>query len=234
MAASFDYQLRDSYTLKSAVDTNLTAMKAKGFSDSSLTQFVEVIENLRVKEAAQQKAAKLFTSKVTDQTSALEKVGNVIKKIRNAAKSAYGKDERKLKLFKCDQKIPTSIGALITSCEYVCGLVLQEHDILLANGVTQEDIDFLNSSVGILTAASASKESALKLQKGATVVRDDASAKLKDKVFRIRKFAEACFDSNKEILLQFQPIPKLGGGRPGEDETKGGETPPENPTPPAK
>ena len=226
MAATIDYQLRDAEALIATVNANLSDMKLKGFTDYSLQQLTELTQNLRLKEGAQQKAVELVSTKTLEQEEVVQRITELIKKIRNAEKSAYGKDEKMQKLFKGDQKIPASIGKLSSFLEYLTGLMLEEHDTMLANGLTNRDIEALNGSYGTLIAANASKENALKLQKSATIARDEFSEKLKDRAFRIRNFAKVCFAEKKEILLQFKAISKGGGGRVEEekpDTTKPGD-----------
>jgi hypothetical protein len=217
MAIKIDYQLQDCDALDRAIYNNRSAMAAKGFSDSTYTALIDAKENLKIKEAAQQKAVKLAEDKTVEQNLSITEVTDLIKKIRNAARSSYGNDERNLKLFKIGELIPGSVKKLRPLCEYLSGLILEKQEILLQNGLTQEDIDELHSAYGKIVSVDASQENAKKLQAAATLMRDDASAKLKDKMFRVRNFANACFAKNPEILLQFKPIPKGGGGRKEDD-----------------
>lgn len=213
MAIKIDYLLQDCEAFIKAIDDNKSAMTAKGFSDSNYTSLIEAKENLKLKEAAQQRAMKLVADKTAEQNVSITDVTDLIKRIRSAAKSSYGNDERNLKLFKVGEQIPNSIKKLRPLCEYMNGLLLEKHEILLQNGLTQEDIDELNSSYGKLVAVDASQENAKKLQVAATLTRDEAAEKLKDKMFRVRNFASACFAKNPGILLQFKPIAKGAGGR---------------------
>ncbi len=229
MAAKVDYQLQDAEALLKTVYNNREAMNAKGFSDASHTALVDAKENLLLKEAAQQKAVQLVADKTAEQNQCIENVSSLIKRIRSAAKSAYGNDEKSLKLFKVGEKIPSSVKKLRPMCEYIEGLVLEHHDILLQNGLVQADIDELHSSYGNLVAVDATQENAKKLQVAATLTRDDAAKKLKDKVFRVRNFANACFAKDKEILVQFQPVAKSAGGRNGGDDDANASQPPDAP-----
>lgn len=229
MAAKVDYQLQDSEALLKAVYNNRDAMNAKGFSDASYTAIVDAKENLLLKEAAQQKAVQLVADKTAEQNQCIDDVAELIQRIRSAAKSAYGNDDKSLKLFKVGEKIPSSVKKLRPMCEYIEGLTLEHHDVLLQNGLVQADIDELHSSYGRLVAVDATQENAKKLQVAATLTRDDAADKLKDKVFRVRNFAKACFAKDKEILVQFQPVAKSSGGRNSADETNA-QTPPVPPT----
>ncbi|MCX6170593.1 MAG: hypothetical protein NTX65_14720 [Ignavibacteriales bacterium] len=213
MAIKIDYLLQDCEALIQTIDDNRSAMTAKGFSDSNYTALIDAKENLKSKEAAQQKAVKLVGDKTAEQNLSITEVTNLIKKIRNSARSSYGNDERNLKLFRIGELIPTSVKKLRPMCEYLSGLILEKQEMLLQNGLMQEDIDELNSAYGKLVSVDASQENAKKLQVTATLMRDEAAEKLKDKMFRARNFANACFSKNPEILIQFKPIAKGAGGR---------------------
>lgn len=229
MAAKIDYLGQDSEALQKAVDDNRVVMNTKGFSDANYTALTDAKENLKLKEAAQQKAVKLVADKTAEQDQAITEVSELIKRIKSAAKSAYGNDPRNLKLFRVGEQMPVSVKKLRPLCEYMTGLILEQHGVLVQNGLTQADIDELNSTYGKLVAVDASQENAKKLQVSATIARDEAADKLKDKMFRVRNFANACFAKNPEILVQFKPIAKSGGGRKGKEE----ETPTPQPAPTA-
>ncbi len=194
-------------------------MTAKGFTEARYTAFVNACNDLIQKEAAQQRAVKLVSEKTTEQDDAIKAVALVVQQVKNAAKSAFGKDPAKSKLFKVGVTIPNSVKSLRSLTEYIIQLANEYHDTLLENGLTQEDIDGLNSSYGLLVAADASQENAKKLQATATVVRDDSSAKTKDLAFKARSFAKTCFAKSPEILLQFKSIPKGRTSGNGEVET---------------
>jgi hypothetical protein len=86
------------------------------------------------------------------------------------------------------------------------GVAADNHDMLLRNGLTEEDITFLDGASELLKSADADQEEAKKLQESATKVRNAAEKKLKDLMFKSRSFAQNCFIKNPEILLQFKPI----------------------------
>lgn len=226
MAVKIDYLLQDCEALMIAVGNHRSAMEASGFTEANYTAFTDAKANLIAKELAQQNAVKLVNDKTKEQDEAIRAVADLIRRIKSAAKSAYGKDERNLALFKIGDAVPTSVKKLRTVCEYTAALVLEKSELLKQNGLTQEDIDALNSSYGTLVAVDASQENAKKMQVAATLAREEAAKKLKDRMFRIRNFAKACFAKNKEILVEFKPVPKGGGGK---TKTTVEETPVEQP-----
>ena len=220
MSQKIDYQIQDNDALLKAIDGNRDAMTAKGFTDAKYTAFVNACNDLVQKEAAQQRAVKLVTEKTAEQNDAIKSVTLVVLQVKNAAKSAFGKDPAKTKLFKVGDTIPNSVKSLRSLTEYIIQIANEYHDTLLENGLTQDDIDGLNSSYGLLVAFDANQENAKKLQASATVVRNDASAKAKDLAFKARSFAKTCFAKSPEILLQFKAIPKGRTSSPAESPTE--------------
>jgi hypothetical protein len=217
MSEKIDYLIQDCDALLKAIDENREAMDAKGFSEARYTALTSANGDLIQKEAAQQRAVKLVNEKTVEQNDAMESVSEIIQQIRNAVKSAYGKDDAKLNLFKVGDRVPATVKALRSLTEYMMQLTLEYHDVLLENGLLQEDIDGLNSSYGLLVSTDAVQENAKKLQKTATVVRNDAAKKLKDLMFKTRNFAKTCFAKSPEILLQFKPLPKGRAGGNGKE-----------------
>ena len=220
MADNINYLLQDSAALILTVDNNREAMNAKGFKESSYTALTNARQNLSTKETAQQKATELAEKKTAEQNLLLNSTRQLIQNVKNAAKSAFGKDEVILRSFKVGEEVPKTVAKLSTTCQFISAITLEHHDALIENGLTEADIDSVHSANGNLTAADAVQENCKKLKASATIVRDKAADDLKDKMFRVRNFAKTCFAGNKEILLLFKPIPKGKGGGGGE------ETPP--------
>ena len=220
MTAKIDYLVQDSTALLQAIDGNRAAMDAKGYTETRYTALVNAKDDLIQKEAAQQRAVKLVVEKTAAQNDSIKSVAGIVQQIKEAAKSAFGKDPAKLKLFKVGDKIPNSVKSLRSVTEYTMQLALEYHDTLLANGITQDDIDALNSSYGLLISTDASQENAKKLQATATAVRNGSADKLKDLLQRTRSFAKSCFAKSPEILLQFKAIPKGRASAPAEPPTE--------------
>ncbi|MGD8779770.1 MAG: hypothetical protein PVH88_12515 [Ignavibacteria bacterium] len=218
MPEIINYRLQDSEALLVAVDSNREAMTAKGFTEESYNEFTEAKENLRLKELAQQNSVKELEEMTVQQNEEISAVGKLIKKVRNAARSAYGNDRDNLKLFKIGEAVPRSVKKLRPMCEYTISLVSEKSEALLSNGLTQEDVDELNVSLDRLISTDAAQENAKKLKTAATESRDEALKELNDKMYRIRSFAKVCFAGDKELLLQFKPIAKGSGGKSKEAE----------------
>ncbi len=208
MADKIDYLLQDSGALILAVDNNREAMNAKGFKDSTYSALTDARQNLFTKETAQQRAAELAGKKTAEQNLLVKETRQLIQNVKNAVKSAYGKDEAKLRPFKVGEEVPASVKKLSTTCEYLSALVIEHHDVLLDNGLTEDDIESVHEASATLNTLDAVQENSKKLKVSATLTRDQAAENLKDKMYRVRSFAKTCFAGNKEILLQFKPVPK--------------------------
>lgn len=233
MANTIDYLLQDSNAALSAVDANRPALTEKGFTEAAYTGFAEARNALKTSEVAQQKAVKTAEDKTAIQNAVMQEVTELLKSVRNAAKSAFGKDERILKQFKIGEKIPGTVKKLSTTCEYMVGVVEDKKTDLLKSGLVQADLDNLTTAKERLESSDAEQELAKRQQESATLVRDKAAKLMKEKLDSLRNFVQAAFAKKPEIAVQFKPIPKGRGGKgkPGDDE---GTPPPDEPTPPAQ
>lgn len=229
MANTIDYLLQDSNAALSAVDANRPALTEKGFTEAAYTGFAEARNALKTTEVAQQKAVKAAEDKTAIQNAVMQEVTELLKSVRNAAKSAFGKDERILKQFKIGEKIPGTVKKLSTTCEYMVTVVEDKKTDLLQSGLVQADLDSLNSAKERLESTDAEQELAKKSQASATLVRDKAAKLMKEKLDSLRNFVAAAFAKKPEIAVQFKPIPKGRGGKgkPGDDDE--GTPPPDTP-----
>ncbi len=232
MANSTDYLLQDSEAALVSVNANRAALTEKGFSDAAYNDLVNARSGLKSAELAQQKAVKLVERKTAEQDAVITGITELIRKVRNAARSAYENDPQKLSQFKIGEKIPDTVKKLRTTCEYIASVVDEKKADLLQSGLVQEDVDELNTASDRLAAADAEQEAAKKTQVSATLSRDAAEKLLKKKLTKLRNFVKSAFANKPEMLVQFTPIPKgRGKGGPGDDENT--PPPPDEPTPPA-
>ena len=233
MAQKINYLVQDSDALLKAITNHRAAMEEKGFTEERLSTFVSAKDNLKQKEVAQQKAVKFTDDKTAEQDVLMKNIHDAIVSLRNAAKSAYIDNPQKLNIFQIGETIPTSVTKMRPMCEYLTGVIAAESAVLLKNGLSQEDLDILGTSYNNLITADADQENAKKLQNAALLVRDKASAVLREQVTKTRKFALACFAKSPEILVEFEPIPK-GRGKGKEDDEDETPPPPDGTTPPAQ
>ncbi|MDP3147803.1 MAG: hypothetical protein Q8N83_01620 [Ignavibacteria bacterium] len=234
MASTIDYLLQDSGAMLLAVSTNRPKLTEKGFTEEAYTALVGAHDELKATELAQQKAVKFAEDKTAEQNETVDRITDLLRSVRNAAKSAYEEDARSLALFKIGEKIPGSVKKLRTTCEYMFSIVDERKADLLKSGLVQADVDALSTASDDLAAADAAQEGAKKTQAVATLTRDAAAKQLKTKLTKLRNFVKAAFAKNPEIALQFNPIPKGHGGKgkPGDDEEE--TPPPDEPTPSAQ
>jgi len=224
MAEKIDYLLQDTELLKTTVANNRAAMDLKGYTDARYNNLTGAETELRQKEVTQQNAVKLVNQRTATQNNSMAKVAATTKLFQNAAKSAFGNDTVNLKKFRVGEVVPNTVKKLATWAEYFTGLTLEHKDILLQNGVTEEDLTELNSAYGLLISSDAAQENAKKLQLAATQERDEAYKKLLDQIFKTRNFAKACFAKRPEILVQFKPLAKGRSSTPLGTETVTAET----------
>ena len=229
MDALINYLLRDAKILSKTIDRNRLEMNEGGFSDESYAALTAAIEDLSIKETAQETAAKEAENQTALQNETLSQIQKIVSDVKSAAKSAYGKDPRNLNMFNIGANVPQTLKRLVAECEYLNKLVQERKAVLLKNGLKQAKIDILSGAGETLNASDDAQEGAKKIKKMRTSERDEAAKALKEETFKIRNFAKACFSEKPLILEQFKPLPRGRGGS-GNDED---ETPPENPTPPA-
>ena len=230
MNTKINYNLQDGNALVLAVSRNLTLLTEKGFQTETQTALNAAIADLTAKEREQNIAVKALEDFTAEQNLAVKETKALISKIYMAAKSAYENDQRNLSQFKVGQRIPDSVNGLRSLCEYLQVVVAERSVLLLKSGLVQSDVTALNGAAARIVDADKAQEDAKKLQEQATLVRDTSDKALKKVKTKLRNFIKAAFQGNKEILLQFEKIPKGGGGK---GDTKPDDTTkPDTPTPP--
>jgi|GEM_PF-2079928 len=211
MPQKIDYLLQDCEALGKAISNNRAAMEAKGFSEERLTEFNSAKEALIVKEAAYQRAVKTTGEKTTRQNVLMAELRELIKAIRNAAKSAYAPNSQEVKLFQIGTVIPSSVKKMRTTGEYLKKIIVEQGSVLVKNGITQVELDSLGALMDELVAVDADQENAKRLQIAAGLARDEAAGELRAVVKKVRSFAQVCFAKEAGILLEFKPLPQGRG-----------------------
>jgi hypothetical protein len=195
-------------------------MNESGFNEESYTALTSEAQNLALKVQECDKAEKALEDSTNAVNNLITETHQFINEVKACAKSAYGKDQRNLNLFKVGEKVPTSVKNLIPVCEYLNGIVQERQEVLTKNGLTIRKIGRLGTAANNLKTADDNQENAKKLRKSCTIQREEAAKAVTEQLFKVRNFAKVCFSGKPEILVQFKPIPKGRGGE---------ETPPENP-----
>ena len=222
MADKVDYAVQDCGQLEKTVAAYFEAMAKKGFTEARKQALTSARELVVQKSSAQTNAVKLVEVKTVEQNTAMANSAKIIQQVKDGAKASFETGDARLKLFRIGDQMPTSVKKMRSLFEYMSPVVLEYTGTLLQNGLEQADIDLFHSTYATLVAADTAQENAKKMQKSATISRDDAYVALKKEMSKVRAFANTCFKNNPEILVQFEPIAK---GRGGENE----DTPPVQP-----
>lgn len=230
MNIKVNYHIQDGNSLDQTTTRNLDALKEKGFEAENQTALQDCILDTTTKEKAQNKAAKDITDKTAEQNTAVDETKDLVKKVRGAVLTGYDTDIRTQNLFNIGKRLPYSVNGLRSECEYLSTVIPGKEVVLLKNGLVQADLTALTNASARLVTADKAQEDAKKIGVSSTVARDESLKKLKTIKKKIRNFVKTAFQGNKEILVQFEPIPDgRGGGNGGGDETN---TPPTNTPPP--
>ena len=211
---------------KKAIDDNRAKLDAKGYKPEKYEVFTAALDDLNNKDAEQEKSVELAESKTAEQNAVKDGCTELAGKTFNAAKSAFNGDQKMLKLFKVDEKIPRALKPLGVFCQYLGNTAQENKAVMLDNGLEEEDITNLQSAPIRLEDADTAQGSALKAQKTATILRDQAGDKVKSEITKIESFVKAKFQKDTEMLVAFDVLPKPRG-RKSSKNTK-------PPTPPAQ
>ncbi len=226
MPVIVDNVLEDAGGAGKAMDNHIDIIIARG-GQKKRDNLAAGITSLTKLNTGQIKAQDFLDTKTREQDEWMVQANSVLGSIRNAAKSASKDPENKINLttFKIGVDTPQSVKAMTSWLDYFSGVVVENHDVLLANGMTEEEIASVGTLYASLIAANAAQENAKKLRNAATERRDYAAKALQQTVSGIRDFAKNVFKNDKAALEEFKPIPK-GRGR-------GKNKPPEPPAPQA-
>jgi len=223
MAKTIGEIAEDAESLQLTMQTNRDAMIAKGFKPIRFQNFDDMIKAVVSKSSTQNAAHKTLLQNTAAQNKAIQDGIDMIAKIRNAARSAFGKDKTKLKEFKIGDRESKNVSRVSQSLDYLAGACTKNHDDLIENGLTEDDFAAISTVYANLVTADTVQEHSKKLRNVATETRDDAVTALQEEAFKIRSFAKSAFAKDKAMLEQFKPI-KKGGKR-------GGGTSPTSPPP---
>jgi hypothetical protein len=226
MTAPIAFVLEDAKALQAVMLVYQADMITKGFKPIRFQSFDDMIKAAVSKTSTQQAAHETISQNTGTQDSAIKDALAMVTKIQNAARSAFGKDKRKLKEFGIGGKKSKSVGKVGQTLDYLAGACTKYHDELIENGLTPDDFAAITTTYANLVTANTVQEHSKKLGNIATQTRDESVAALQEEMFKIRSFAKSAFAGNKAILEEFKPI-KRGGKR-------GGGTPPNPLTAPQK
>ncbi|MCL5034425.1 MAG: hypothetical protein M1395_04915 [Bacteroidetes bacterium] len=164
------------------------------------------------KDTNQKNAIEIVSSLTVRQNELIKKGDSLVVRTREAAKGAYGEDDRaKMNEFHVGNKIPVTVKGLISELRYT-GNVASSHKTDLANhGIKDEQIGQLTGTADELSSVDSEQEAAKKKQKAATKERDTAMKALQKTIRKIQHTAKSVFADQPSVLIEFESITKRRG-----------------------
>ena len=211
MPVKVDEVVEDGKGLDQAMGNHKDVILAKGEGQKKRDKLEAAVNDLVRKNTAQVNAQNALEQRTKDQDEVMRAALENISQVQNAAKSAFEGDKIKQKEFKIGTSKPTAVKGMITFLDYFTGIVQKYSDILLANGMTQSDIDEVSAVYAKLVTADAIQENAKKLRNAATKTRDAALASLKRTIGATRSYAKVVFKNDKAALEEFKSISRARG-----------------------
>ncbi len=214
MPVKIDYVLEDASAFNQAVNNHMDVISISGDGQKKQANLATCISNLVSLNTAQIKSENFVEQKTAEQNALMQNSDDLITEIQNAAKSA-SKDKTNdisLKVFKVGTDKPNSVKGMTSWLDYFSDVVVQYHDILAANGMTENDIAGVHTLYVSLVASNAAQENAKKLRNAATARRNDAATTLQQTVAGMRNYVKNVFKGDSSTLEEFKkPIPKGRG-----------------------
>lgn len=206
MALSVDNVLHEAQAIQPLLQKYQSEMSAGGFGPERTMAFQNSVEDALTKDTAQRSAQAIMLQRTQEQNAAAHRSAVLITMIQNAAKSAFYNDKVRLKEFRVGMPRIRGAKDLLTVMEYFTAIAKKYEADLLANGIRKEDLDSAADSYTTLATADGLQENAKKLRNAATLARNAAVKKLREEVFRIRKFALARFALDPVRLEEFKSV----------------------------
>lgn len=207
MPVKVDDVLEQAKGLGQALDNHKAVIITKGNGQKKIDDLNSSYQNLIKNNSSQVAAETFMEQKTQEKNNAIQAGLGVVTQIQEAAKSAFEGDKVKEKEFRIGADKPQSAKGLTTLLDYLTGVVQKYSDVLIANGMTQDDIANVSTVYANLIAADAVQKNAAKLRNAATEARDSALAALKTKITATRNFAKVAFKGDQAALEEIKPIP---------------------------
>ncbi len=223
MAVIVNYVVQQAKAFLTGIANHAAQFAAKGFGAERTKRLEDKVADLEKKDTEQKDAEKLLGDLTDEQNNLAAQALEIIRSAQNAGQSALGKTPATDKEFMIGKIKGTNVTKLLEALRYFVGLGLKYHDQLIANGMSEEDIESIGTLYGTLTTADAKQENQKKLRNNATETRNDSEKALNDEIFRTKKFVKTAFKNDKAIQEEFKPIKRGGGG--------GGKKPPASSAP---
>jgi hypothetical protein len=179
---------------------------ANGISDSATTKLETAVADATAKDVAQQKATTNAQNMTAAQDMAMANASVLHTATLNAAKAAYAEENKqKLKRYPIGKAKINTVKDMKSSLEYLQVVATEDSVDLLANGLTQSDIDSFPAVIAGVVKADTDQAFAQKEQKKATAARNTSEKKLKAAMRRVVNQAQSAFAKQKDVRAEFVP-----------------------------
>ena len=211
MPVKVDDVVEDGKGLDQAMGNHKDMIIEKGEGQKKWDKLRAAIDDLVKKNSAQVSAQTVMEQRTKEQDDAMRAAQEIVSQVQNAARSEFEGDRTKLKEFKIGTARPTAVKGMITLLDYFTGLVQKYSDVMLANGMTQDDLAAVSTVYARLVTADAVQENAKRLRNAATKTRDTALVSLKRTIGATRSYAKVVFKNDKAALEEFKSISRARG-----------------------
>lgn len=202
-----DVVIQDANVLLAVAKKHAAGDSADGIDADAIQGLSDAHDNLLDKNTAQQKAVKAVNTLTEAQDTTLAAGLTLIRKVQNAGKSVYGESNKPMmKVLDVGGDAPTSVKKMTTKLAYMKDVATNKLAELKKGGVKEGDITQFDTVAASLAENDTAQEKAKKVQKAATLARDEALDVLKKAVRKVRNNAKSVFANNPSVLIEFEPV----------------------------
>lgn len=220
MPTYIDEVIQEANSLSGVMNTYSTPLNEAGYGEPERNGFKLAIADVLAKDTAQKNSMELVRQKTIVQNGAVNAALELIRASQNAARAAYGEDDKTmLKEFHVGKEKINSVKVMTTELAYMKGVAIKHQSDLAKNGFTADDIASFDTLALNLTTVDVEQENAKKAQVTATAVRDKTADALEKQIKRVRNIAKVKFKKDDGILNEFSSITVRRGGGGGKEET---------------
>ena len=227
MPIHIDGVIQEGNSMSGIMDKYSARLEEAGFGEAERNAFKFAIADTLAKDTAQKNAVELVRQKTAAQSDAMDAGRGHIRASQNAARAAYGEDNKAiLREFHAESGIKlNTVKKTTTELEYMKGVSIKHQSDLAKNGFSADDIASFDTLSLNLTNADTGQENAKKAQVTATAVRDKSAKALDKLIKKVRNIAKVKFKNDEDILKEFGSITVRRGGGGGKEEPPPQEPP---------
>ncbi len=179
-----------------------------GISAEDIQSLTTTIADATTKDTMQKTAMQTVADLTAQQNKGMERGLAHIRKTQNAAKAAFGENDRqRMKEFHVGGNSLTTVKAMVTELSYMKSTAATNKTELAKSGFKDADLTEFDTITQALSDVDVKQENAKKVQKNATTARDEAMNGLRGVMKKIRNTAKVIFAGRKDVLVEFEPIP---------------------------